>query len=91
MANVSPEKLHGYGVTAEKNLEQLATGLAQAGAPENVVKTVSQMAEACRTIIKGLAGAAQAAPAPEQQAAQPTMDSATNDMTSQLKANRGGR
>jgi hypothetical protein len=90
MADVTPEKLHGFGVAAEKNLEQLATGLAQAGAPDPAVKTVSQMAEGVRQIVKALAGAAQAAPAPEQ--AQPqNMDTATNDMMAEAHARRGGQ
>lgn len=92
MAEVTPEKLHQHAVAAEKHLEQLATGLGQAGAPDPAVKTVSQMADAVRKIVQSLAAAAQAQPAPEQEAApaqQPqTMDSATNDMQAELKARR---
>jgi hypothetical protein len=88
MAESTPEKLHGYAVAAEKNLEQLATGLASAGAPEGTVKTVSQMAEGARSLVKALASAAQSAPAPEQQ---PTMDTATDDMMAEAKARRGGQ
>lgn len=89
MADMTPEKLHGYAVAAEKNLEQLATGLAQAGAPENVTKTVTQLADASRKLVTALAGAAQAAPAPEQQPE--TMDTATDSMMAEAKAQRGGQ
>lgn len=88
MAEPTPEKLHGHAVAAEKHLEQLATGLASAGAPEGTVKTVSQMAEGVRSLVKALASAAQSAPAPEQQ---PTMDTATDDMMAEAKARRGGQ
>jgi hypothetical protein len=90
MAN-TPQDLHGLAVAAEKNLEQIATGLGQAGAPPAVIKTVTQMAEACRQLMKGLAGAAQASPPPPAAGQPPaTIDSATNDMTAQLRAKRQG-
>ncbi len=80
MAEITPEKLHGYAVAAEKNLEQLATGLASAGAPDNVTKTVTQMADGARKLVTALPGAAQAAPSPEQAQQPETIDSATDSM-----------
>ncbi len=67
--------LHGLAVSAEQNLEKLATGLAQAGADDGTVKAVSQMADVTRKVIKAL-GKGQAAtgdgePAPPEAAAQP--------------------
>lgn len=94
MAEVTPEQLHKFAVDAEQNVEKLATGLAQVGAPEPTVKTVSQIADALRTIAKSLASAAQAAPAPEPTPGpepRHTMASATNDMMAEAKAQRGGQ
>lgn len=87
MAEVTPEKLHGHAAEAEKHTEQLATGLASAGAPPETVKTVEQIAEALRTIAKSLVSAAQNAPAPEQEQ---TMDTATDDMMAEASARREG-
>jgi hypothetical protein len=41
-------------VAAEKNLEQLATGLAQGGVDQKIVDTVTQMAEVTRKIVSAL-------------------------------------
>lgn len=46
--------LHAYAVEAESNLEKLATGLAQAQADPQIVKTVSEMADVTRKIVKAL-------------------------------------
>ena len=89
MAEVTPEKLHGCAVEAEKNLEELATGLAQAGAPEAATKAVTRIADAVRDIVKSLAGAAQAAPAPEQEQPE-TMDTAADGMMAEANAKRAG-
>lgn len=85
MADVAPTKLHDHAVSAEKHLEALATGLGQMGADDGAVKAVSSMAEACRRIVKSLAKAAEAQPAPEQR---PTMESATNEMMAERAAAR---
>lgn len=89
--------LHELALGAEKNLEQLATGLAQAGADKQTVAAVSKMAEVTRGIVKALGKgqeqtgdtqppaeppAPQAAP-PEQQPQRPTMTSATADLHGQ--------
>lgn len=42
--------LHKLAIDAEKNLEQLATGLAEAGAEPDVVSVVSELAERSRRI-----------------------------------------
>lgn len=46
--------LHEHAVQAESHLEQLATGLAQAGASPETIKAVSQMAEVTRKIVVAL-------------------------------------
>lgn len=86
------KKLHDLCLGAEKNLEQLATGLSQAGADPKAVKAVSQMADVCRQLLKGMAQLAQSEQpaAPVAAAEQPhTMDSATSSMQQDLAANRG--
>jgi hypothetical protein len=68
--------LHGYAVDAEKNLEALATGLAQAGHDPGTIDAVTQMADMTRQLVKAL-GAGQEQTGDDQPA---TMDSATNDL-----------
>ena len=46
--------LHDEALQAEKHLEALATGLAQAGAPEGAVNAVTKMASVTRDIVKSL-------------------------------------
>lgn len=74
-------KLHEAAMSAEKSLEQLATGLGQMGAEPDAVKALGQMADAVRKIAQGLA--APAAPEPR-----PTIDSATDDMMADHHAAR---
>ena len=57
-------KLHDHAVAASKELEQLATGLAQSNAPDKTVKAFTQMADACRQ----LGSALSRAPSPQPQA-----------------------
>lgn len=85
------KKLHDLCLGAEKNLEQLATALSQAGADPKAVKAVAQMADVCRQLLKGMADLAQkeAPPQPQAQAQPHTMDSATNSMQQDLAAQRG--
>jgi len=45
--------LHGHALQAEAHLEQLATGLAQAGVADDVVGSITQMAD----MVRQLAGA----------------------------------
>lgn len=87
--------LHKYAVDAEENLEKLATGLVEAGAPENVTKTVSQMADVTRKIVEELGkGQEQTGdkeppaeePAAEQQPKRETMDSATSSLHQEAQA-----
>lgn len=47
-------ELHEIAVTAEGSLEQLATGLGEAGAPPETVQAVTQMADVMREIVKAL-------------------------------------
>lgn len=87
--------LHDLALEAERNLEQLATGLASAGAEDNVVNAVSQMADATRKIASALGkGQEQTAdsepPAPEQQA-QPSpngFENATQQHMAEQRANQ---
>lgn len=73
------DSLHEHAVNAESALEQLATGLAQAGVDQSVVQTFTQMADMTRKLVKALgqgqeqtapdmppADAALAQPAPSQ-------------------------
>lgn len=46
--------LHSEAVEAEKHLEALATGLAEAGAPEQTTKAVTQMADVVRQLVQAL-------------------------------------
>lgn len=80
-----PAKLHSQAVSAEKHLETLATGLASAGAPEAVVKGVGRMADAVRELVGSLNKQSAEAPPPEPK---PTMDSATDELASDLKSKR---
>lgn len=64
--------LHEHAVNAEKELEALATGLAQAGAGDGTVKAVTQMAEVCRQIVTALGKGQESQPDeenPEEEAA----------------------
>jgi len=49
-----PSSLHEHAVQAENHLEQLATGLAKAGAEDDVLQTVTKMAEVARKIVMAL-------------------------------------
>lgn len=89
--------LHSHAVKAEGELEQLATGLAQAGADQSTVQAVSKMAHVVRQIVqalgKGQEHTGDAAP-PEQQPSQqprPTMDSATNQLHQETQAAAASR
>lgn len=68
-------KLHDLALGAEKNLEALATGLAQNHADPGAVKAVSQMADVMRKILSAMGKQAQAEQPP---APRPTMDDAMN-------------
>lgn len=82
------QQLHEIAVDAEKNLEALATGLAQAGADEPTIKTVTQMADVARQIVKALGKGQEETgdaepPAPEPEQPQ-TMDSAAGHLASAM-------
>lgn len=49
-----PQNLHEHAVAAEKHLEALATGLGQAGAPDEAVQTVTKMADVTRKLVVAL-------------------------------------
>lgn len=91
--------LHEHAVQAEKHLEQLATGLAKAGADEPTVQTVTKMADVARKLVSAL-GAGQeetadnegpaedrAEPQPEQH----TMGSATDALHRDMQASAARR
>lgn len=80
------KKLHDLCLGAEKNLEGLATALGQAGADPKAVKAVSQMADVCRGLLKGMNQLAQQEQPPEPKH---TMASATDSMQQDLAASRG--
>ena len=83
--STTPAKLHTHALQAEKHLEALATGLASANAPKPVVSGVSRMADAMRDVIKSLNQQAADAPPPQPK---PTIGSATDDLATELRANR---
>lgn len=81
------DNLHEHAVQAEKHLEQLATGLAQAGADDGTISTVTKMAEVTRKVVMAL-GKGQAATGDHAPpAAQPhTMASATDALHQDAQA-----
>lgn len=78
-------KLHDHALQAEKHLEALATGLAQAHADPGAVKAVASMADVMRKILKSMASLAQAEPPPAQKH---TMNSAADGLVADVRANR---
>ena len=80
------EKLYHLCQQAEKDLEQIATGLGQIGAAPEAVKTISQMADVVRKICTELARGMKHEPAPGQDGAPHTMDSATEAMMADRRA-----
>jgi nucleotide-binding universal stress UspA family protein len=79
-SGADPMKMHAEAVAAEQHLEALATLMAKADAPEQVVKAVGSMANGIRQIIKAVAKA----PAP--QAAPPaTMREATTQLAADAR------
>lgn len=80
------EKLYRLCQQAEKDLEQIATGLGQIGAAPQAVKTFSQMAEVVRKVCTGLAQNLKHEPAPGQDGAPHTMQSATDAMMADHRA-----
>jgi hypothetical protein len=91
--------LHEHAVAAERHLEQLATGLTQAGASDQVVKTFTQMAEVTRKLVVALGrGQEQTgdAEAPADQAVAPppptqprTIQSASQELHDNMRPQRG--
>lgn len=79
-------KLYALCQQAEKNLEQIATGLGQIGAAPQAVRTISQMADVLRKICSGLAQNLKHEPAPGQNGAPHTMASATEAMMADHRA-----
>jgi hypothetical protein len=92
--------LHQHAVDAERSLEQLATGLAQAGVDDQVVKTFTQFADVTRKLVSALgAGQEQTAdnapPADEALAPSPpsqprTIHGAAQAMLGDMAAARQG-
>lgn len=88
--------LHKHAVDAERALEQLATGLAQAGVDEQVISTFTQFAEVTRQLVHALgAGQEQTAdmepPADEELAPSPptrprTIQSAAQGLLGDMSA-----
>lgn len=85
-------QLHDVALDAEKNLEELSTGLAQAGADEKTIQAVTNMADVTRKIIQALGKGQETTgdaepPAPEQPQ---TMAGAEQGLVQDLAARRGG-
>lgn len=88
---VSVDKIHSCALDAEKELEKLATYLAQAGVDNQIVDTVGGMADAMRQIAKSVGKPSKQGEAPvEQEAPQKreTMDTATNSLVDDVRARR---
>ena len=85
----NPAALVNLAVEASKNLEALATGLAQAGADDGTVQAVTKMADVARKLTKALGQAAQAAPAPGQETMQSASEGLAQDARAQ-EAPQGG-
>lgn len=51
---MAEKDLHGTALAAEEALEQLATGLAQAGVDEQTVEAVEQCAAIARKVVEAL-------------------------------------
>jgi hypothetical protein len=83
--------LHEHAVQAEEHLEQLATGLAQAGADPETVDVVSKMAGVTRKLVKALGKGQEvtgdAEPPERQPEPQPrqTMDSAAAGVAADMQ------
>lgn len=94
----SASSLHEHAVQAEAHLEQLATGLAKAGADEGTIQAVSQMADVTRKIVTALGKGQEAtgdeepaAPPPEREPQRHTMDSAAAGLHQDMQASAAKR
>jgi hypothetical protein len=93
---IGGDSLHEHAVQAESHLEQLATGLAKAGAADPVVKSVTQMASITRKIVsalgKGQEHTADTQPPAPQPDGQPrTIGSATDELHQEAQAQAAQR
>lgn len=79
--------LHELALNAEKNLEQLATGLASAGAGDQTVQAVSAMADATRKIAAAL-GKGQEQTGDGEPPAQPEQPKSFDQASQQMMADR---
>jgi hypothetical protein len=89
----SDNSLHEHALAAEKNLEALATGLAEAGASPETIKAVTQMAEVARQLVSAL-GAGQEQTGDDEPAAaeEPgTIDQATAETHQAMQASAAQR
>ena len=97
MATTPLDSLHEHALQAEKHLEQLATGLSQAGVEPRTVKTVSQMAEVTRKVVAALGkGQEQTGDTEPRAPASPpqpreTMDSAAQGLHQDMQASAAQR
>lgn len=85
----STDKLHDHAVQAEKHAEALATGLAQVGADDAAVKTVTQCAEILRKIATALAKGGTSDEQPEPEPEPQSMDQALDQHMAERRAARG--
>lgn len=92
--------LHEHAVAAERHLEQLATGLGQAGADNQVIQTFSKMAEVTRKLVVALGRGQEVsgdAEPPAEEAVEPpppsqprTIQSATQEMHDRMRPQQQG-
>lgn len=96
-AKAGPD-LHEIALTAEKALEQLATGLAHAGVDPTVTQEISKCAEVARKVVQALGKGqsttgdnAPPAPAQPQSGGRPTMDQGVSALHQETqRAAQGG-
>lgn len=82
---MATKDIHGLAVEAERSVEQLATALAQAGAGDETVRAVEQIADVLRQFVTTL-GKGQAETADEEPAQPRSFDQATSEMMDERRA-----
>ena len=92
--------LHEHAVAAERHLEQLATGLGQAGADNQVVQTFTKMADVVRKLVTALGRGQEVsgdAEPPADEAVQPpppsqprTIQGATEELHARMRPQQQG-
>ena len=80
---VDPQKMYKAAAGAEENLEQLATLMGQAQAPDATVNAVESMAKAMRQLMASMSKAP--TPEPEPKPAPRSIGEATNELAANAR------